>query len=119
MGGAAGVVPVWCEWGMGWIGRVCEVRCEECSARAGCGPVNGARNCVCEAVQVFGGVRVCRCRDVAVAKCEKRLMDGVSCVWCLARQGWCAWAGKGQKVGADEECDYWVQWSGPWWVREK
>ena len=85
-----------------------------CSARLGCGPVNGARDCVCEAVHVIGGVRVCRGRDVAGAKCGKRLMDGVCCGWCLARQGRCAGAEKGQKVGLNGWRDaVWViNWAG-------
>ena len=45
----------------------------------GCGLVVGARNCVCEVVQVFGEVRVCRGRDAARAECGKTLLDWVYC----------------------------------------
>ena len=73
-----------------------KVWCEECVPYAmGCGLVVGARNCVCEVVQVFGEVRVCRGRDAARAECGKRLMGGVYCGRCLARHGRCERAEKG------------------------
>ena len=55
-----------------------KVWCEECVPYAmGCGLVVGARNCVCEVVQVFGEVRVCRGRDAARAECGKTLLARV------------------------------------------
>ena len=77
LGEAAGGAPV--RWKREVRRRrcVCEGRCEKSGVcDVGCVPVNGARNCVCGAAEVVGGVLVCPGQDAAVVECGGGLGGG-------------------------------------------